>query len=48
MFSGALLAFVLQRFAFSWSQRFLIACAAGLVAGESIAGVITSALAIMS
>jgi uncharacterized oligopeptide transporter (OPT) family protein len=47
MFIGALLAFALQRLAFSWSQRFLIACAAGLVAGESIAGVITSALAIV-
>lgn len=47
MFIGALLAFLLQRFALNWSQRFLIACAAGLVAGESIAGVISSVAAIM-
>jgi len=39
MFLGAFIAAILERFAFSWSQRFLIAIASGLIAGESIAGV---------
>jgi uncharacterized oligopeptide transporter (OPT) family protein len=47
MFIGALLAFFLRRLALNWSQRFLIACAAGLIAGESIVGVISAASAIL-
>ncbi|PRO72693.1 peptide transporter [Alteromonas alba] len=39
MFLGAALGWLLSRCALSWSQRFLIAAASGLVAGESIAGV---------
>jgi uncharacterized oligopeptide transporter (OPT) family protein len=46
MFIGACLALLLQRFALNWSQRFLIASAAGLIAGESIAGVIKAAMAL--
>lgn len=38
-FLGALLASVIGRIAPSWAARFLIALAAGLVAGESLAGV---------
>jgi putative OPT family oligopeptide transporter len=39
MFLGALLAWLLLRFREDWADRFLIAGAAGLVAGESLAGV---------
>lgn len=39
LFLGALIAAVLHRLAPDWSQRRLITLAAGLVAGESIAGV---------
>jgi len=39
MFIGALLAYVIGRLSPSWAERFLIAAAAGLVAGESLAGV---------
>lgn len=35
---GALLATVISRYAHRWGQRFLLALAAGLVAGESLAG----------
>ncbi|MDO6712142.1 OPT family oligopeptide transporter [Aliiglaciecola sp. 2_MG-2023] len=39
MFLGAAIAWLLRRYALTWSQRFLIAIASGMVAGESIAGV---------
>ena len=39
MFIGAALGWLLSKFAISWSKRFLIAIASGLVAGESITGV---------
>ncbi|MEJ2508738.1 MAG: OPT/YSL family transporter [Gammaproteobacteria bacterium] len=39
MFIGALLAYAITRLSASWAERFLIAAAAGLVAGESLAGV---------
>jgi len=39
MFIGALLAYLVARLSPSWAERFLIAAAAGLVAGESLAGV---------
>jgi putative OPT family oligopeptide transporter len=39
MFLGAALAWLLRRYALSWSDRFLIATASGFVAGESLAGV---------
>lgn len=41
---GALLAWVLRQLAPRWSKRFLIALAAGCIAGESIAGVLGSLL----
>jgi uncharacterized oligopeptide transporter (OPT) family protein len=40
LFLGALLAAILHRFAPHWSARFLLSIAAGLVAGESLYGVI--------
>jgi uncharacterized oligopeptide transporter (OPT) family protein len=39
LFLGALLGALLMRFAKTWGERFLMALAAGLVAGESLAGV---------
>ncbi|MBP6629538.1 MAG: OPT/YSL family transporter [Kofleriaceae bacterium] len=36
---GAVLAAVLTRYARSWSERFLVAAAAGIIAGESLMGV---------
>ncbi len=39
LFLGALLGFALVKFSKSWADRFLIAMAAGLVAGESLVGV---------
>jgi len=42
MFIGALLAYAITRISASWAERFLIAAAAGLVAGESLAGVGTA------
>lgn len=39
LFLGALAGFVITKLARSWAERFLIAAAAGLVAGESLAGV---------
>ena len=39
LFLGALLGALLMRFAKTWTERFLMALAAGLVAGESLAGV---------
>ena len=39
LFLGALLGAFLMRFAKTWGERFLMALAAGLVAGESLAGV---------
>lgn len=40
---GAVLAALIWRFARHWAQRFLLAAAAGLVAGESLAGIATAA-----
>ncbi len=40
LFAGALLGSMLRRFAPQWSARFLLSLAAGLVAGESLFGVI--------
>lgn len=39
LFLGALLGAILMKFAKTWGERFLMALAAGLVAGESLAGV---------
>jgi uncharacterized oligopeptide transporter (OPT) family protein len=39
LFLGAILGTFLMRFAKTWTERFLMALAAGLVAGESLAGV---------
>lgn len=39
LFLGALAGYVIMKLSRSWSERFLIAAAAGLVAGESLAGV---------
>ncbi|WP_028769302.1 OPT/YSL family transporter [Shewanella fidelis] len=39
---GALLAWILRKLAPRWSKRFLIALAAGCIAGESLAGVLGS------
>jgi len=41
LFLGALLASVLHRFVPHWSARFLLSAAAGLVAGESLYGVVS-------
>tara|TARA_R110001599_G_C12276798_1_gene662637 strand:- start:5326 stop:5748 length:423 start_codon:yes stop_codon:yes gene_type:complete len=41
LFLGALLARTLSRFAPNWSARFLLSIAAGLVAGESLFGVVS-------
>ncbi len=39
MFVGALIAWLVMRYRTDWGRRFLIAAAAGLVAGESLAGI---------
>ena len=39
LFLGALIAWLVLRYRRDWGERFLIAAAAGLVAGESLAGV---------
>lgn len=39
MFFGALIAHIVSRFFSSWSARFIVVIAAGLIAGESLAGV---------
>ncbi|MDR4493891.1 MAG: OPT family oligopeptide transporter [Nitrospirales bacterium] len=39
LFLGALLGFIIIKFAKTWGERFLMALAAGLVAGESLTGV---------
>jgi uncharacterized oligopeptide transporter (OPT) family protein len=39
MFFGAAVAMAVTRFATTWSQRFLIVLASGIIAGESLAGV---------
>lgn len=44
IFVGAMLATLLEKVVPSWSSRFLIICASGIIAGESLSGV---ALAIM-
>ncbi|WP_420430555.1 OPT family oligopeptide transporter [Kordiimonas sp.] len=43
---GAIIAFCLQKYVPAWSGRFLIAAASGLVAGESITGVISSIVSV--
>jgi uncharacterized oligopeptide transporter (OPT) family protein len=40
LFLGAVLGTLLQRMAPKWSKRFLLSVAAGLVAGESLYGVV--------
>jgi uncharacterized oligopeptide transporter (OPT) family protein len=40
LFAGALLGTLVRRFAPTWSARFLLSIAAGLVAGESLFGVV--------
>lgn len=47
LFIGALLAWALRQLAPKWSQRFILAIAAGCIAGESIAGVLGSLLQLM-
>jgi uncharacterized oligopeptide transporter (OPT) family protein len=42
LFLGAAAAYLIARVSRSWAERFLIAAAAGLVAGESLAGVATA------
>lgn len=44
MFAGAVLGSILQRLASSWSRRFLLVLAAGVIAGESIVGVVVATL----
>ncbi|MDB4944435.1 MAG: Oligopeptide transporter, family [Labilithrix sp.] len=44
MFTGAVLAELAQAISASWSRRYLVAIAAGGIAGESIVGVIVQAL----
>ncbi len=39
LFLGAMLGAILMKFAKTWTERFLMALAAGFVAGESLAGV---------
>lgn len=46
--AGALIAAALTRAAPAWSGRFLIACAAGLIAGESLFGVLLAIAGAMS
>lgn len=43
LFLGALMAAIIWRLARNWAERFVLALAAGLVAGESLAGVATAA-----
>jgi len=47
LFLGALLGVLLMKFAKTWTERFLMALAAGLVAGESLAGVTSILLTIL-
>jgi OPT family oligopeptide transporter len=44
MFLGALIAWVLQRGAKTWAEKYLVPIAAGAIAGESIVGVLVQAL----
>lgn len=44
---GAIIAFCLQRYLKSWSSRFLIVTASGLVAGESMTGVVSSVVSVL-
>ncbi len=48
LFIGALAAVVAARFASRWSARFVLPIAAGLVAGESLAGVASALVALVS
>jgi len=47
MFIGAFVALVLARYARTWKERFLVVAAAGLVAGESLAGVADAARGVL-
>ena len=47
MFFGSLVAKVLERYQPSLAQRFLIAAASGLIAGESLTGVARALLGMM-
>jgi uncharacterized oligopeptide transporter (OPT) family protein len=44
MFLGALFAHLVERFNRGWADRYSIAVASGLIAGESIIGVLVAAL----
>lgn len=48
LFLGALIGWVLRRYAKVWSERFLTPIAAGVIAGESLAGVSIAVHAILS
>ena len=48
MFLGSLVGKLLQRFHATLAQRFLIAAASGLIAGESLTGVLRALLGIVS
>ncbi|WP_455198513.1 OPT/YSL family transporter, partial [Kaarinaea lacus] len=48
MFFGSLVGKLLERYQPSLAQRFLIASASGLIAGESLTGVMRALLGIMS
>ena len=47
MFIGGLAALLLRRYAPEWSERFLVVLAAGLIAGESLAGVVSAIIKII-
>jgi uncharacterized oligopeptide transporter (OPT) family protein len=48
MFFGSLIGKALERYQPNLTQRFLIAAASGLIAGESLTGVIRALLGIMA
>lgn len=48
LFVGALIGWALRRWAPAWSDRFLTPVAAGVIAGESLAGVAIAVLAILA
>lgn len=47
LFLGAMLAFLLARYSRFWTEHRLLAAAAGLVAGESLAGVVGAAISFL-
>jgi len=48
LFAGALIGWLVRRYAKTWSERFLTPIAAGVIAGESLAGVSIAVYAILS